>query len=423
MTFGFYLSVFSAIFLTFMLILTILLIARYNRNVLRKSYLDLRLYIYVMFISAIFFGLTILYAQYQSININIAALIYASIYLSFSLTVLIVLIISLRELKNIQFVAKELALGKKNLNVEFEGALEFESLAKSLEGVQSVYKENDKKLSKKDNEYQKFIPKQYLKYFGVSNIVDLNVGDFVQTKLAVMFCDLRNSYFSSETLSLTDNFLLIKEFMSYVSSSVKNCDGFIDKYLGDGVIAIFDDVKNAFDCANKIAKGLDYKNIVSIGKEPINFGISLNVGNCVVGIVGEKKQKQFSVVSDVVNLCSRIESLNKLFGTRVLMTKAFMSELENDASFRYVGTINFDDLTSTIPLFESLDAYSNSKKLLMTKTLQDFESGVRYYEKNDFNKAKQYFANCIKTDKTDLLCKFYLTKSLETSPKNLPLLE
>lgn len=378
---------------------------------------------YVVFISAIFFGMTILYAQYQSIDINIASLVYASIFLSYAIVILLTLVVSLRELKNIQIVASQIAKGKKNLNVDFEGALEFESLADSLTNVQKNYRENDKKLSKKDFEYQKFVPKQYLKYFDAKNITELKVGDYVQTKLAVMFCDLRNSYFSSETLSLSDNFLLIKEFINHVSANVKNFDGFVDKFVGDGVVAIFDNSQNAYDCANKIAKSLDYKNLVSVGKEPIKYGISLNVGNCIVGIVGDDKQKQFSVVSDVVNLCSRIEDLNKIFGTRVLMTKSFMAELENDASFRYVGTINFDDLTSKLPLFESLDAYSDSKKIVMTKTLQEFESGVRFYEKSDFIKARQYFAQCIKNDKTDNLCKFYLTKSLENSPSTLPLLE
>lgn len=377
---------------------------------------------YIVFISAIFYGGAILYAQYQSADINIASLVYASIFLAYAIVMLFVLVASLRELQNIKNVARQIAQGKKNLNVDFEGALEFESLAQSLSGVQEIYRDNDKKLSKKDFEYQKFVPKQYLKYFDAKNITELKVGDYVQTKLAVMFCDLRNSYFSSETLSLTDNFLLIQDFVSFVSSSVKSFDGFVDKFVGDGVVAIFDDCKTAFDCANKIAKGLDYKNLVSIGKEPIKYGISLNVGPCVVGVVGDSKQKQFSVVSDVVNLCSRVEDLNKVFGTRVLMTKNFMSELDQSASFRYVGTISFDDLTSKLPLFESLDAYSDSRKVVMAKTIQEFESGVRFYEKNEFEKARQFFAQCIKNDKTDSLCKFYLTKSLEQS-NFLPLLE
>ena len=162
--------------------------------------------------------------------------------------------------------------------------------------------------------------------------------------------------------------------------------------------------------------------MVSIGKEPIKFGISLNVGECIVGIVGDSKQKQFTVVSDVVNLCNRIENLNKIFGTRVLITKNFLSELEQASSYRYVGTINFDDLTSKLPLFESLDAYSDGQKIVMTKTLKEFESGVRCYEKSDWGRARAYFAQCVKNDNNDALCKFYLTKTLERSPNALPFL-
>ena len=422
MTFQFYMIAFGIIAVLFVFVLTSILIARYNNKVLKKSFLSARIYIYVVSITAIFFVGTIFYSQYQSSNANIATAIYCGIFFFYAMIMLVVLNASLKMVTTVAHSATELAKGKKNLNVDFEGALEFESLSKSFDRVQEVYRQNDRKLNQKDNEYQKFVPKEYLKYFGAKKITDLKVGDYVQTKLSIMFCDMRNSYFASETLNLQDNFLLIKEFLGQVSTSVKKHNGFVDKYMGDGTLAIFDNSQDAYDCANEIAHKLDYKNLVSIGKEPIKFGISLGSGQCIVGVVGENKQKQFAVVSDTVNLCSRIEELNKIFGTRILMTKQFMGELSSQSSYRYVGTINFDDLTSTIPLFESLDAYDQSRKLEMSKTIQEFESGVRFYEKNDFDKAKQFFGLCIKNDSDDKLSKFYLTRTLEKLSSRLPVL-
>ena len=255
--------------------------------------------------------------------------------------------------------------------------------------------------------YQKYIAKEYLKYFGGKKIEDIDVGESVQVKLCSMFCDMRNSFFSSETLSLQDNFELIKEFLSLVSKSVNDNNGFVDRFVGDGVVAIFENEDDALNSANEIAKKLDYKNLVSIGKEPIKFGIGLNSGMCVVGVVGSKNQKQFTAISDAINLCSRIENLNKIFGTRVLMTKNFMGNLQNSNSSRYIGTIEFDDTTSKVPVFESLDAYSNAKKSLLLKKIDEFESGVRFFEKNEFEKAKSMFAQCLKNDNSDYVSKFY----------------
>ena len=420
MNFDFYIVAYSIIVLAFSLIMILLAFSSYNKKVLKKSYMDTRIFMYVVLLSAIFYVGTIFYAYNIKTTNNLTYVIFALIFLAYCVLLMIMLILTLRPLKKIEESTELLAKGRKNLNIDFEGAIEFDNIAKNLEGVQRVYRENDKKLNKKDYEYQKFISKDYLKYFGKTKIDDLELGDSVQVKLCTLFCDLRNSYFSSETLSLKDNFNLIKEFTELVCENVKNNNGFIDKFLGDGILAIFDSEDDCLNAGIEIAKQLDYKNLVSIGKETINYGISLNSGMCVVGIVGSKKQKQFTVVSDVVNLCNRIENLNKIFSTRVLMTKNFMSNVKNPHAFRYVGTIEFDDLTSKIPIFESIDAYADARKNLLVKYLDEFESGVRFYEKGTLDKAKQFFSFCVKKDADNFLAKYYLNRTIADMSTLLP---
>ena len=416
----FYLIFYGVVLGVFGLIMLFLAFSTYNKRVLHKSYLDTKLYIYISMISAIFFLGTILWALQTKTVTTLTYVVFALIYLSYCITVMITLFVSLKPIKKISDKTFELALGKKNLNIDFEGAIEFDSIAHDLNEIQKNYRKNDQKLGKKDAIYQKFISKDYLKYFSGKKIEDIEVGENVQVKLCTLFCDMRNSYFSSETLSLVDNFRLISDFITLVSENIKKNSGFVDRFVGDGVLGIFDDETDALNCANQIAKQLDYKNVVSIGLEPIRFGISLNSGMCVVGVVGNKKQKQFTVISDVVNLCSRLEGLNKIFGTRVLMTKNFMANLKNDYSARYVGTIEFDDLTSKIPLFESLDAYTDARKLKMSKTVPEFESGVRFYEKGDYESAKKFFMLCIKNENSDSLSRFYLSKTIDDMSKLLP---
>lgn len=419
MNFNFYIVFYSIVAISFVAIMIMLAFSRYRHKVLNKSYIDTKLYIYIVMLSAIFYVGSIYYTYSLASMSNLTYLIFALIFLAFCVSVMLMLFVSLRPVKRIDDMAKQIALGKKNLNVDFEGALEFESISKSLENIQKVYRDNDRKLNKKDTIYQKFIPKEYLKYFGKTKFEELEVGDNVQVKLCTLFCDLRNSYFSSETLSLSGNFDIINEFLMLVSKVISENNGFVDKFVGDGVIAIFDNEDDALNSANLIAKQLDYKNLVAVGKEPIKYGISLNSGMCVVGVVGSKRQMQFSVVSDVVNLCSRIEGLNKIFGTRVLMTKNFMSNLKNGYVTRYVGTIEFDDLTSKVPVFESLDAYSDSKKTALAKYLTEFESGVRFFEKGEYEKAKQFFGFCIKKDTDNYLAKYYFQNAVGQMSKLL----
>ena len=420
MNLNFYIIAFSVITLAFVIILFLVLFGKYNKNVLKRSYMDTRLFMYIVMLSAIYYVGTIFYANNIVEVNNITYIIFASIFVAYAISVMIMLLVTLKPLKKIVDNTKLLAKGRKNLNIDFEGAIEFDSIAKNLEGIQKVFRDNDRKLNKKDLEYQKYIAKDYFKFFGKSKPEELKLGDNVQVKLCTLFCDMRNSFFSSETLSLQDNFSLIQDFTNLVASNVKNNNGFIDKFLGDGILAVFESEDDCLNSAIGIAKQLDYKNLVSVGKEPIKYGISLNSGMCVVGVVGSEKQKQFSVVSDVVNMCNRIEGLNKIFGTRILLTKNFMENLQNSHSFRYIGTIEFDDLTSKIPLFESLDAYSDGQKNSLQKFVQEFESGVRFFEKGSFEKAKEFFSLCIKKDNSNSLAKYYLTKTISEMSKLLP---
>ena len=101
------------------------------------------------------------------------------------------------------------------------------------------------------------------------------------------------------------------------------------------------------------------------------------------------------------------------------MTKQFMSNLKKSYNTKYVGTIEFDDLTSKIPLFESLDAYEDGKRLTFQKTLEEFESGVRFFEKGEFEKAKNFFTICLKQNAGDELAKLYLGKTIQEMSNKL----
>ncbi len=168
MNFNFYIVFYSIVVISFISIMILLAFSRYKHDVLNKSFIDTKLYIYIVMLSAIFYVGVIYYTHSLASMSNLTYLIYALTFLAFCVSVMLMLFVSLRPVKRIDDMAKQIALGKKNLNVDFEGALEFESISKSLENIQKVYRDNDRKLNKKDTTYQKFIPKEYLKYYNIN---------------------------------------------------------------------------------------------------------------------------------------------------------------------------------------------------------------------------------------------------------------
>lgn len=417
-----YLGIYSAIIVAFLIVMICLAFGKVNNKVLKKSFLDMRLFAYTIFVSAIFFIGTIIYAINIKVVNDLVYIIFALDFICYSFVIMLVMFLSIKPINNIVSATKDLGKGRKNVNLNFEGAKEFSDIAKNLEKVQQNYKNNDRKLNKKEEEYEKYIPKRYLKLFNKTKIEDLVLGENVTTKLSVLFCDVRNSFFSSETLSLEDNFIIIQEFLKNVAICVRENSGFVDKFLGDGVLAVFEKDEDALKCANEISQKLEYNNLVSIGKEKLVFGLALHSGPVILGVIGEEKRKTITIISETVNMVSRLEHLNKIFGTKVIFSKQVLNSLSNAKDYRYIGTIKFEDLVTAVPLFESLDAYLNGEKSAKLKTVQEFESGVRCYEREEFEKAKKFFILALKGYEKDELSKIYLGKCncklLQNSTKN-----
>ena len=238
-------------------------------------------------------------------------------------------------------------------------------------------------------ETQKFVPKQFLKFLGKNSITELELGNQVQKTATTLFCDLKTNV--SRTLSLEENFNYINSYLKTVAPLVKRYDGFIDKYLGDGVLAVFSKAQNAIECSHAIIKAIQVKNKGQKELPKIDARISITTGDLIFGIVGDEERKSPTIVSDVINLSSKMQEINDYIGTKILISKSTLDSLPQnfDFDYRYTGCLSFDDLQ--ISLFESLDYYPKNKREKLKKLKNKFENGVRYYNEGKFNEAKGCF--------------------------------
>lgn len=159
-----------------------------------------------------------------------------------------------------------------------------------------------------------------------------------------------------------------------------------------------------------MSKRFENINLVSIGEDKIRYGIGIHSGKVIIGIVGEKDRLSPTIISDSVNLAYKIESLNKIFLSKILFTKEVLNNLprEFEINYRYVGLVKIDDVS--VSLFENLDAYYGVDKQLYIKTKSFFETAVRNYEDKNYKNAKKYFLKVLEINEEDNLAKFYLKK-------------
>lgn len=351
--------------------------------------------------------------DYFTVNYQITKYMFlalTAVFIVYFLLVFLTLLINLHPLKNIATNTKKLADGAKRLNLEISGSKEFNQIEKNLSSIKDKGISNEEYKLRLKQEYYKFVPREFYDYLGKDEVFDLKLGENVQKDVTILFIDIRRSYKTSESLSLDENFKFINNYLSVVGESVRQFHGFIDKFLGDGVLAVFLKETDAINCSTQIANKFQNINLVSVGGDKIKFGIGMHSGKVVIGIVGEKERLTPTVISDSVNLAYKIESLNKIFMSEILFTKEVLNNLPKsfELNYRFVGTMSIDDYG--VSIFENLDGYIGANKTAFIKTKNMFESGVRNFEEKNYKLARKFFIDCLKINSEDNLAKFYLKK-------------
>lgn len=145
--------------------------------------------------------------------------------------------------------------------------------------------------------------------------------------VCVLVLDIRNFTGFSEKQTPEETVALLNSLWSFMVRAVNDHHGFINKFLGDGFLAVFgapisegNDSRNALNAANRILRELD--GLVAAGKlPPTKVGMAVHAGDAIVGNVGSDERKEYTVIGDVVNVAFRLEALNKDFGSRLLLSE------------------------------------------------------------------------------------------------------
>lgn len=243
---------------------------------------------------------------------------------------------------------------------------------------------------------RRFIPQEFFMLLQRTEVDDIRLGDQVEKKMSVMFADIRSFTSISEDLGAAKTFSFLNDYYGRVGEVIRAHGGFIDKYLGDGFIALF---PTSPDAALKTAIGI--QRVITLFNEsrrleslqPIDVGIGLNFGSLVLGTVGEEHRMDTTVIADSVNLSSRLESLTKQYGKGVIVPFSFLDLLENPYAYhwRYLGLIRVHGRKQPVEIVHIYDGLSKEDFTLFDSTKDRFEEALHEYRNGDYEKAMQSF--------------------------------
>jgi len=166
------------------------------------------------------------------------------------------------------------------------------------------------------------------------NIADMVLRDEIslggqKQDVTVLFTDLRNFTAQSELMQPEEVVEFLNQYLTRMVQCVHDNEGIVDKFIGDAIMALWgtpvsseDDTMRAVDSALAMRRALISFNRErkDLGIEPVRIGAGINTGPVVAGQIGSPDRMEYTVIGDTVNLASRIEALNKPFGTDILIT-------------------------------------------------------------------------------------------------------
>ncbi len=214
----------------------------------------------------------------------------------------------------------------------------------------------------------KYISKDVMKKV-IENIDKLKLGG-IRAVVTILFVDIRNFTQISEKLSPQEVSSILNEYFSIIEPIIGKYRGIVNKYIGDGVLAVFGEpIKNDYHALDAIKCGLEIIDSVSVlkkklvleGKPEIAVGIGINTGEVFAGNIGTEERLEYTVIGDNVNLASRIESYNKILKTQFLISEYTYEYVKDSVEVIKLSQMKIKGKSNPIDIYEILKVKDNDK--------------------------------------------------------------
>jgi class 3 adenylate cyclase/HAMP domain-containing protein len=329
----------------------------------------------------------------------------------------------LRPLVNLRRAATQISQGTLDVEIAPYGARdEVGDLTAAFQQMVVDLKTSRRLLQLEKDSFFRFVPTQFLELLGRKSATEINVGDSLQLALSVMFTDIRSFTTISESLDARQVFGFLNEYLAKMDPAIRSQGGFVDKFLGDGIMALFADDpaggKTASDLAVNAAvamrRELAQFNVrrKAAGLPKVRIGIGIHTGPLVLGTVGSTSRLNTTVVGDTVNLASRIEGRTDHFGMGLAITDAVYHGLSDRRvhDLREIGWVQVKGKSKPVTLIEVYDWEEDAVRAVKTESRPLFANGLALYRKGEFRPAGDAFHQVFARNANDVVSERYLRR-------------
>ncbi|HLO47353.1 MAG TPA: response regulator [Kamptonema sp.] len=304
--------------------------------------------------------------------------------------------------------------------------------------------------------FRLFVPEQFLKRIAPEGVESIQLGNVTEEEITILFCDIRGFTAIAESQAARETFEWLNGFFTQMGACITSHRGFIDKYLGDAIMAVFDKpgshAQDAIIAAATMLKSLQEFNANRHQynlKAPVNIGIGINTGIGMIGTLGSDRRMDSTVIGDVVNTASRLENLTKIYGCPIIVSEAAIAHATREREqgsrgldgwgrerrgelptldsqliinnyqfpitnyhYRWIDKATPRGKKQVIDIYEvwtQIDATTQGK--LITKPL--FDKGIQAWQMGKLIIALEYFQQVIKQNPGDTVTTLYIERCQE----------
>ena len=281
--------------------------------------------------------------------------------------------------------------------------------------------------------FEKFVPKGFLERIAPEGLESLRFGTAESDEATILFSDIRSFTDLSEPLSPQELMDFLNDYLKMMNMSIMVNHGFVDKFIGDAVMAIFDRTEQSSnDARNALNAGVGMLQVLGTmnqkrkrqGQIPISIGIGIHTGPVVFGTLGFEERMDSTVLGDAVNLASRLESLTKYYGASLLFSdqtfEALGDEKEN-LLIREIDTVMVKGRKQPVTIYELFNSDSPDVQSAKKMVMQSLEEPLSLYRQKKWMEAEQLFTDLARNQPLDSLPTIYVERCqnlLENSPSD-----
>ncbi|MDM8566950.1 bacteriohemerythrin [Candidatus Halobeggiatoa sp. HSG11] len=313
-------------------------------------------------------------------------------------------------LKKLVNIADKISNGERQVQFNVNSKDETGRLSKAMYNMLDSINRSELMLKNTNQAYARFVPNECLYLLDKEHIVEVKMGHNLETDMTILFSDIRSFTTLSEKMSPQENFDFINNYLKIMGPVIRKNGGIIDKYIGDAIMALFDNPNSATEAGIAMLNKLNEFNNTE-GQE-IKIGIGINTGKLMFGVIGEEHRLQCTVISDAVNLASRLENATKTYGNDLIISNNTLNKLDDPSqySMRFLDKIKVKGRSEKVNIFEIFDADESQLKQDKQATIKKFEQAVNLYQEYQFSTVQQLMQECLQINSQDKAANTYIQR-------------